>query len=91
MLHDLMNIGSISLVHLIELIDAQLSRLSAERLQSDVRFAASYARQRIGRGYGPLRLREELRARVCLPVAERPSSAGALRYDVLPERLRSVI
>jgi len=38
-------------------------RLMAERLQSDVRFAASYARQRIGRGYGPLRLREELRQR----------------------------
>lgn len=31
--------------------------------------------------------REELRARVCLPVAERPSSAGALRYDVLPRAM----
>ncbi len=44
-------------------IEAQLSLLIAQRLQSDVRFAQSYARQRISRGYGPLRLREELRER----------------------------
>ncbi len=46
-----------------EKIDEQLSRLIEERLQSDVRFAQSYARQRISRGYGPVRLREELRER----------------------------
>jgi regulatory protein len=44
-------------------IDAQLALLIAERLQCDVRFAQSYARQRISRGYGPVRLREELRER----------------------------
>jgi len=46
-----------------EKIDVQLSLLITERLQCDVRFAQSYARQRIGRGYGPIRLREELRER----------------------------
>jgi regulatory protein len=46
-----------------EKINEQLSRLIEERLQSDMRFAASYARQRISRGYGPVRLREELRER----------------------------
>lgn len=46
-----------------EKIDAQLSQLIVERLQCDVRFAQSYARQRISRGYGPVRLREELRER----------------------------
>lgn len=46
-----------------ETINEQLNRLVEERLQSDVRFAESYARQRISRGYGPLRLREELRER----------------------------
>ena len=46
-----------------EKIDAQIARLIEERLQCDVRFAQSYARQRISRGYGPLRLREELRER----------------------------
>jgi effector-binding domain-containing protein len=30
---------------------------------------------------------EELRARVCLPVAGRPDSPGALRYDVLPRAM----
>jgi regulatory protein len=34
-----------------------------ERLQSDARFAESYARQRADKGYGPVRLREELRER----------------------------
>jgi len=46
-----------------EKIDAQLSQLIAQRLQCDVRFAQSYARLRISRGYGPIRLREELRER----------------------------
>ncbi len=46
-----------------EKINEQLSRLIAQCLQSDVRFAQSYARQRISRGYGPIRLREELRER----------------------------
>jgi len=31
--------------------------------------------------------REELRARVCLPVVERPKRIGALRYDVLPRAM----
>jgi regulatory protein len=46
-----------------ERVDEQLSRLTAENLQSDARFAESYAHQRISRGYGPVRLREELRER----------------------------
>lgn len=46
-----------------EKVNEQLCRLIEERLQSDTRFAASYARQRISRGYGPVRLREELRER----------------------------
>jgi regulatory protein len=45
------------------LLDEQLSRLTEQNLQSDMRFAESYARQRISRGYGPVRLREELRER----------------------------
>lgn len=45
------------------MIDEQLSRLVEERLQSDMRFAESYARQRTSRGYGPVRVREELRER----------------------------
>jgi regulatory protein len=44
-------------------LDAQLSRLTEQNLQSDMRFAESYVRQRISRGYGPVRLREELHER----------------------------
>lgn len=44
-------------------IDEQLSRLVDERLLCDARFAEAYVRQRGARGYGPLRLREELRER----------------------------
>ena len=45
------------------MIDEQIARLTGENLQSNLRFAESYARQRIGRGYGPVRVREELRER----------------------------
>ncbi|CAA0123551.1 Regulatory protein RecX [Halioglobus japonicus] len=45
------------------LLDEQLSRLTEQNLQSDLRFAESYVRQRINRGYGPVRLCEELRER----------------------------
>lgn len=44
-------------------IEPLLDRLATQRLQSDARFAASYARMRSGRGYGPRRIRAELRER----------------------------
>ena len=44
-------------------IEAELSRLSEENLQSDERFAESYARQRAGRGYGPVKIRQEMHER----------------------------
>jgi regulatory protein len=47
----------------VAMVDEQLSQLATEGLQSDVRFAESYARQRASRGYGPVRLREEMRER----------------------------
>ena len=42
-------------------VESQLQRLVAENLQSDSRFAESYARMRAARGYGPARLRHEMR------------------------------
>ena len=62
-----------------QMINEQLSRLTAEHLQSDVRFAESYARQRISRGYGPLRLREELRER---GVSENDVSAAMEEMEI---------
>jgi regulatory protein len=44
-------------------IEALLGRLAAQRQQSDVRFTESYVRARSGRGYGPQRIRAELRER----------------------------
>ena len=44
-------------------IELLLDRLAALRLQSDARFAASYVRMRSERGYGPQRIRAELRER----------------------------
>ena len=40
-----------------------LDRLVEEGLQSDARFAEEYVRSRVERGFGPLRIRAELRER----------------------------
>lgn len=44
-------------------VEPLLDRLAAQQLQSDARFIDSYARMRSGRGYGPQRIRAELRER----------------------------
>ena len=46
-----------------ELVDEQLDLLASENLQSDSRFAESFLRQRVSRGHGPLRIRQEMRQR----------------------------
>jgi regulatory protein len=43
------------------LIGSELQRLADENLQSDTRYAQSYCRQRALRGFGPLRVRQEMR------------------------------
>lgn len=45
------------------LIEQVLSGLEAERAQSDDRFTGEYIRQRSEKGYGPLRIQQELRQR----------------------------
>ena len=44
-------------------VELLLDRLAAQRLQSDARFTECYVRMRRGRGYGPQRIRAELRER----------------------------
>jgi regulatory protein len=44
-------------------VESVLARLVAERLQSDERYAEAYLRQRSGKGYGPERIRAEMRER----------------------------
>ena len=46
-----------------QLLATELQRLIDENLLSDERYAQSYAWQRSGRGYGPLRVRQEMRER----------------------------
>lgn len=43
------------------MLETELQKLVQENLQSDERFAESFARQRAGRGYGPARVRQEMR------------------------------
>ena len=42
-------------------VETQLQKLVVEKLQSDERFAESFARMRAGRGYGPARVRQDMR------------------------------
>lgn len=46
-----------------EQVAETVQTLAAEGLQSDVRFAEAFVRQRSQRGYGPIRIRQELRQR----------------------------
>ena len=58
-------------------VEAQIDQLTLENLQSDERFAQSYVRMRAMRGYGPARIRQELRER-------------GLRDDEIAEAFRSM-
>nr|WP_240500220.1 regulatory protein RecX [Halioglobus japonicus] len=44
-----------------DLIETQLDRLIEDNLQSDARYAESFLRQRMNRGHGPMRIRQEMR------------------------------
>lgn len=46
-----------------ELVDDVIAQLALERLQSDERFAEAYVYQRVNKGYGPLRIKAELKQR----------------------------
>jgi regulatory protein len=44
-------------------IDVALDQLETDNLLNDARYAESYLRQRIARGFGPLRIEQELQQR----------------------------
>lgn len=46
-----------------DIVDAVIAELAREGLQSDVRFAEVFVRSRQSKGYGTLRIRQELRQR----------------------------
>ena len=55
-------------------VEQVLDQLAAQGLQSDARYAEAYIHSRIQRGYGPLRIRAELKER---------GVSGALMADYL--------
>jgi len=68
-------------------IDEVLARLREEGWQSDTRYAESYVRSRIERGYGPDRIGAELRQRgVDEMTAEQAVSAAEADWPALARR-----
>jgi regulatory protein len=80
-------------------LETVLDALAAERLQSDARYAEQYLRQRAEKGYGPLRIAQELRqrgiaesqvdealARQEFDWAEQASAVRAKRFGRMPPR-----
>jgi regulatory protein len=60
-----------------DLVEPVLADLSARGLLSDARFAEAYVRERTDKGFGPLRIRTELRERgVAQALAEHHLSLG---------------
>jgi len=49
--------------HAADDVEQVLDQLAAQGLQSDARYAEAYIHSRIQRGYGPLRIRAELKER----------------------------
>ncbi|RQW83880.1 MAG: regulatory protein RecX [Methylococcus sp.] len=47
----------------MDIVSQVIAELSIRGLQSDSRYAEIYVRSRLSRGYGPLRIRQELRHR----------------------------
>jgi len=70
------------------MVDVGLDRLARQGLLSESRFAESFAQSRLQRGYGPLRIRQEMRQR---GLAEQliASCLAALEAD-WGQRLRQV-
>ncbi|ABI56831.1 recombination regulator RecX [Alkalilimnicola ehrlichii MLHE-1] len=62
-----------------ELADAVIARLAQEGLQSDARYAESWVRHRVEQGYGPLRIRAELRERGVADAVAGPALAEVER------------
>ncbi len=68
-------------------IGACLDALEAVQLLSDERFAEQYVRSRVEKGYGPLRIRRELRERgVAASLVERALAPYARRWPALAQR-----
>jgi regulatory protein len=69
-------------------LETQLQKLVDEKLQSDERFAESFARMRAGRGYGPARVRQDMREKgVSDTDIARAFEAAELDWDALASQV----
>lgn len=69
-------------------VECELQRLREENLQSDERFVQSFVRQRIQRGYGPLRIERDCRAKgVSRDELERAFSAAEVDWSELAQEV----
>ena len=70
-----------------EAVAACLDALEESGLLSDARYAESYVRSRVEKGYGPLRIRQELRERgVAASLAEAALADYKHRWPALAQR-----
>ena len=68
------------------MLETELQKLVDENLQSDDRYAESFVRVRTGRGYGPGRVRQEMREKSLSDVAiARAFEAAALDWRALAD------
>lgn len=72
------------------LADDVTTELAGEGLQSDERYADAYVRQRSARGFGPRRIRQELRQRgVADAQVERSLASCELDWEACARSVRS--
>jgi regulatory protein len=70
------------------MLEAQLQKLAGEKLQSDDRYAESFARLRALRGYGPARVRQEMRTKsISDTVIARALAAAVPDWSVLAQEV----
>lgn len=71
-----------------EHVEAALDRLAEESLLSDSRYVESYVRSRANAGFGPVRIREELRQRgIARDAAEQALRESGFDWDETLQRL----
>ncbi len=72
-----------------DIIETVLNRLVQDNLLSDARFTEAYVNMRKKMGFGPMRLREELRERgVCATLIERELEAIQHEWPAIVARVR---
>jgi len=73
-----------------DLIEELLEKLSAEGLQSDARFTESFILQRISKGQGPLKIRQDLSQRgIDQDLIEQYLNAASINWLAAAEAARS--